>query len=59
MQRRGGFGRQSEAAVYDVSNACLGVLNGMLDIANRIELGQIRAPAWSSRAKPLAKSTTS
>ena len=32
-----------EAAVYDVSNACLGVLNGMIEIANRIELGQIRA----------------
>src|SRR5207245_7612799 len=32
-----------DAAVYDVSNACLGVLNGMLDIANRIELGQIKA----------------
>ena len=31
------------AAVYDISNACLGVLNGMLDIANRIDLGQIRA----------------
>lgn len=31
------------AAVYDISNACLGVLNGMIDIANRIELGQIRA----------------
>lgn len=31
------------AAIYDLSNACLGVLNGMADIANRIELGQIRA----------------
>ncbi len=31
------------AAIYDISNACLGALNGMLDIANRIELGQIRA----------------
>ncbi len=31
------------ASVYDLSNACLGVLNGMLEIANRIELGQIRA----------------
>ncbi len=31
------------AAIYDLSNACLGVLNGMVDIANRIELGQIRA----------------
>ena len=25
------------AAVFDISNACLGVLNGMVDIANRIE----------------------
>ncbi len=32
-----------ETQVYDLSNACLGVLNGMVDIANRIELGQIRA----------------
>jgi 3-oxoacyl-[acyl-carrier-protein] synthase-3 len=32
-----------EAAVYDVSNACLGALNGMIDIANRIEAGQARA----------------
>lgn len=32
-----------DAAVYDVSNACLGVLNGMVEIANRIELGQVRA----------------
>ena len=31
------------AAIFDVGNACLGVLNGMLDIANRLELGQIRA----------------
>ena len=37
------IGVSSDAAVYDVSNACLGVLNGMVDIANRIELGQIRA----------------
>ncbi len=32
-----------EAAVYDVSNACLGLLNGVLEIANRIEWGQARA----------------
>jgi acyl-CoA:acyl-CoA alkyltransferase len=32
-----------EAAVYDVSNACLGALNGMVEIANRIEAGQARA----------------
>jgi 3-oxoacyl-[acyl-carrier-protein] synthase-3 len=36
-------GVSAEAAVYDVSNACLGVLNGLVDIANRIEIGQIRA----------------
>ena len=29
--------------VYDVSNACLGLLNGMVQIANLIEQGQIRA----------------
>ncbi len=37
------IGVRDDAAVYDISNACLGVLNGILDIANRIELGQIRA----------------
>ena len=38
-----GVGVSPDAAVYDISNACLGMMNGMLDIANRIELGQIRA----------------
>jgi len=33
----------AECQVFDVSNACLGVLNGMLLVANMIELGQIRA----------------
>lgn len=37
------IGAPPEAWVYDISNACLGVLNGMVEIANRIELGQIRA----------------
>lgn len=37
------LGISDEAAVYDISNACLGVLNGIVDIANRIELGQVRA----------------
>jgi len=37
------LGTGPETAVYDVSNACLGVQNGMLDVANRIELGHIRA----------------
>ena len=37
------LGVNQDAAVYDVSNACLGVLNGVVDVANRIELGQCRA----------------
>jgi 3-oxoacyl-[acyl-carrier-protein] synthase-3 len=32
-----------DCAVYDLSNACLGVLSGIVDVANRIELGQIKA----------------
>lgn len=38
-----GLGVNGGAAIYDISNACLGVMNGILDVANRIELGQIRA----------------
>ena len=37
------LGISPDATVYDISNACLGVLNGMIEVANRIELGQIRA----------------
>jgi 3-oxoacyl-[acyl-carrier-protein] synthase-3 len=37
------IGINSDASVYDVSNACLGVLNGIVEVANRIELGQCRA----------------
>ena len=33
---------QGDAFVFDISNACLGVLNGIVEVANRIELGQIR-----------------
>jgi 3-oxoacyl-[acyl-carrier-protein] synthase-3 len=33
----------SPDTVYDLSNACLGVLNGIVEVANRIELGQCRA----------------
>lgn len=31
-----------QAVVHDVSNACLGVLNGIVAVANQIELGQIK-----------------
>lgn len=37
------LGLSENSLVYDISNACLGVLNGILDIANRIELGQSKA----------------
>jgi 3-oxoacyl-[acyl-carrier-protein] synthase-3 len=36
-------GLSPDCLVLDVSNACLGLLNGLLLIANMIELGQIRA----------------
>src|SRR5262245_58825065 len=38
-----GLGLPGEAMIYDVSNACLGLLNGMVQVANMIELGEIRA----------------
>jgi 3-oxoacyl-[acyl-carrier-protein] synthase-3 len=38
-----GLGLPDRAAIYDVSNACLGLLNGIVQVANMIELGQIRA----------------
>ena len=34
------LGVKEGASVYDVNNACLGTLNGLIDVANRIELGQ-------------------
>lgn len=37
------LGVNKNTAIYDISNACLGVLSGILDVANRIELGQIKA----------------
>ena len=33
----------AECLIYDVSNACLGILTGLIQVANMIELGQIRA----------------
>ncbi len=37
------LGLASDAHVFDLSNACLGVLNGMVVVANMIELGQVEA----------------
>ena len=36
-------GLPPECLVYDTSNACLGLLNGVVQAANMIELGQIRS----------------
>ena len=33
----------NDSLVFDISNACLGVLNGMVHVANMIDLGQIQA----------------
>lgn len=38
-----GLGLSNHAIIYDISNACIGILNGMVQIANAIELGQIEA----------------
>lgn len=37
------LGLAPECLIFDISNACLGFLNGMITMANMIELGQIRA----------------
>ena len=37
------LGLPRDCMVYDVSNACLGLLTGAIQVANMIELGQIRA----------------
>lgn len=37
------IGVQRDCQVYDIANACLGVLNGILQLANMIALGQIQA----------------
>ncbi len=36
------LGLSPDATMYDLSNACVGVLNGMIEVANRIALGQAK-----------------
>ncbi len=36
------LGLSPRAMVYDISNACLGFLNGVISVANMIELGQVK-----------------
>src|SRR4030042_5542246 len=37
------LGLLDTALIFDISNACLGFINGMVTLANMIELGQIKA----------------
>ena len=37
------LGLPSTATIFDISNACLGFVNGMVTLANMIELGQVKA----------------
>jgi acyl-CoA:acyl-CoA alkyltransferase len=37
------LGLPQTCTIYDTSNACLGIMNGMVQAANMIELGQIQA----------------
>lgn len=37
------LGLPQDCMVFDISNACLGVMNGMITVANQIESGQIKA----------------
>jgi 3-oxoacyl-[acyl-carrier-protein] synthase III len=55
----GGLGLSPDCVIYDLSNACLGVLNGMLQVANMIELGQIRAGlvVGTESSRPLVENT--
>lgn len=48
-----------ETQIYDISNACLGVLTGMVQVANAIELGQIRAGMVVSceTSRPIVEAT--
>lgn len=47
------------ALVFDISNACLGVLSGMITVANMIELGHIEAGliVAGENSRPLVEST--
>jgi 3-oxoacyl-[acyl-carrier-protein] synthase III len=53
------LGLSRSCFVYDVSNACLGILNGMIQVANMIELGQIRAGlvVGTESGRPLVETT--
>jgi 3-oxoacyl-[acyl-carrier-protein] synthase-3 len=53
------LGLSQQCVIYDVSNACLGLLNGVVQVANMIELGQIEAGlvVGTENARPLVETT--
>ena len=53
------LGIRGTAVVHDTCNACLGVMNGILQVANAIELGQVQAGLVVSceSARPIVDST--
>ena len=54
-----GLGLPRRCVLYDVSNACLGLMNGILQAANMIELGHIRAAlvVGTESSRPLVETT--
>lgn len=52
-------GLPAQCQIFDVSNACLGLLNGMLQVANMIELGWISAGlvVGTESSRPLLEKT--
>jgi 3-oxoacyl-[acyl-carrier-protein] synthase III len=53
------LGLPAKCLAYDISNACLGLLNGMVEVANLIELGQIQAGlvVGTEDSRPLLEGT--
>jgi 3-oxoacyl-[acyl-carrier-protein] synthase-3 len=53
------LGLPPTATIFDISNACLGAINGMVTLANMIELGQVKAGVvvGCESSKPLVEAT--
>ena len=53
------LGLSGNAMVFDISNACLGIMTGMITVSNMIELGQIEAGmvVAGENSGPLVEST--
>jgi 3-oxoacyl-[acyl-carrier-protein] synthase-3 len=53
------LGLPAACMVYDISNACLGLMDGIVQVANMIELGHIRAGlvVGTESARPVVENT--